>query len=128
MKIVRYSITFLMGYFIYALVEIFARGYTHWTMALTGGAVFTTLCILYKNAPPISKQLLHLCGAFVITSYEMAVGVVVNLVLQWNVWDYSNLPLNLYGQICFVHSVFWYFTSMGAEYLYELLKPKLFTD
>ena len=30
---------FLMGFFLYALVEIAGRGYTHWTMCLTGGLI-----------------------------------------------------------------------------------------
>ena len=94
MKYARYVVTFLMGYFLYALIEIFARGYTHWTMALTGGAVFTTLCILFQYAPPMPVQMLYFLGAVVITSYELAVGVIVNLRLHWNVWDYSTLPLN----------------------------------
>jgi hypothetical protein len=63
MKSAKYMITFLMGYFLYALIEIFARGYTHWTMALTGGAVFTTLCILFQYAPPMPEQIGQAPGA-----------------------------------------------------------------
>lgn len=128
MKYARYAVTFLMGYFLYALIEIFARGYTHWTMALTGGAVFTTLCILFQYAPPMPVQMLYFLGAVVITSYELAVGVIVNLRLHWNVWDYSTLPLNFHGQICLVHSIFWYFTSIPAKYVYDRLKPDFFAD
>lgn len=128
MKYAKYSITFLMGYFLYALIEIIARGYTHWTMALTGGAVFTTLCILFRYAPPMPEQVLYLLGAIVITSYELAVGVIVNMHLHWDVWDYSTLPLNYHGQICLVHSIFWYFTSIPAKYVYDCFAPKFFTD
>ncbi len=128
MKFTQCSITFLMGYFLYALIEIIARGYTHWTMALTGGAVFTTLCILFRYAPEMPEQCLYLLGAIVITSYELAVGVVVNLHFHWNVWDYSNLPLNYHGQICLVHSIFWYFTSIPAKYVYDRFAPEFFSD
>ena len=37
MKAAERFFSFLMGFFIYSLIEIAARGYTHWTMALTGG-------------------------------------------------------------------------------------------
>lgn len=33
----EYGIMFLLGCFIYSLLEIAARGYTHWTMTLLGG-------------------------------------------------------------------------------------------
>ena len=35
----EYGIMFLLGCFIYSLLEIAARGYTHWTMTLLGGIV-----------------------------------------------------------------------------------------
>ena len=31
---------------------------------------------------------------------EFSTGCLVNLRLGWNVWDYSNLPFNLFGQVC----------------------------
>ena len=44
MKLSQLFFSFLMGYFSYSLIEILLRGYTHWTMCLTGGAVLTLLC------------------------------------------------------------------------------------
>ena len=38
MKLSQLIFSFLMGYFSYSLIEILLRGYTHWTMCLTGGA------------------------------------------------------------------------------------------
>ena len=35
----------LLGFFLYAMFEIGERGYTHWTMALTGGV---TMAVLYS--------------------------------------------------------------------------------
>lgn len=125
LKIAKLTIPFLMGYFLYALIEILARGYTHWTMTLTGGAVFLMMCVAFRNAPPMPRQFLYLFGAVIITSFELAVGVIVNLYLGWDVWDYSHLPLNFHGQICLLHSTFWYFTSIPAKALYDLLEPKL---
>ena len=34
-------------------------------------------------------------GAIIITLLELIVGTIVNIILGWNVWDYSNLPGNL---------------------------------
>ena len=88
MKTAECSISFLMGFFIYSMIEIIDRGYTHWTMGLTGG---TALMILYLINSSSGITLLKSCmiGAVFITATEFLVGVVVNMVFKWNVWDYS---------------------------------------
>ena len=47
---------------------------------------------------PLWLQLLR-CMVFV-TSMEFITGIIVNKWLHLNVWDYSRLPLQLFGQIC----------------------------
>lgn len=120
-KLARLAVPFLMGFFLYAMIEIIIRGYTHWTMALTGGTVLLLLSILYRRAPQLPAPMLYLAGALVITAAELAVGVTVNLYLRWQVWDYSTLPLNLYGQICPLYSIFWYFLCIPARGLAQAI-------
>ena len=96
----EYGIMFLLGCFIYSLLEIAARGYTHWTMTLLGGIVGMLLYRLHGTAPRHTLLLQALSGAFIITALEMVVGVLDNLVLQWHVWSYREMPWNVYGQIC----------------------------
>ncbi len=118
MKPARIGVAFLMGYFLYAMIEILARGYTHWTMALTGGVVLSLLYVLFTSAPSgLPRPMLYLLGALVITGTELAVGVLVNLTLRWGVWDYREMPLNFHGQICLLYSVFWYFLCIPAYLL-----------
>ena len=47
---------------------------------------------------PLWKQVLR-CTIFV-TSGEFITGIFVNKWMQWNVWDYSDQPFQLFGQIC----------------------------
>ncbi|MBQ8011703.1 MAG: hypothetical protein IJ265_09125, partial [Oscillospiraceae bacterium] len=97
-------------------IEITARGYTHWTMALTGGVILTLLYQLFTGAPerlPVPVQ--YLLGAVIITSAELLVGLLVNVRMQWDVWDYSDLPLNFRGQICLLYSTFWFFLCIPAR-------------
>ena len=98
---------FLLGAFVYSLLEIVCRGYTHWTMTLTGGTAAVGLYLLHAAAPPKTLLLQCLCGALLITALEFTVGVADNLVMGWNVWDYSGLPGNLLGQICPQYFVLW---------------------
>ena len=46
-------------------------------------------------------------GAVIITAMEFITGCVVNIWLEWNVWDYKNLPFNLMGQICLYFFLLW---------------------
>ena len=84
--VAKYIIIFGLGAFIYGAIEVIVRGYTHWTMALTGGAVMA-LFMLINRSRDVNILLRCLLGALVITSLEFAVGAVVNLGLGWDMWD-----------------------------------------
>ena len=49
-----------------------------------------------------------LCCAALVTVTELAAGCVLNLWLGLDIWDYSDLPLNLLGQICLPFSLVWW--------------------
>lgn len=123
MKLSQGLFAFLMGYFCYSLIEILIRGYTHWTMALTGG---TVLAILYAVNSSRTMTLIKSCfiGAVIITAVEFAVGVVVNIIFGWNVWDYTDIPLNLFGQICLPFSGLWFLLCIPAYYVCTGIRRK----
>lgn len=99
MKKLRPLILFGIGGLIYVLIELIARGRSHWSMFIVGGLAFFLIgCINEKcRKMPLVRQML--IGAIVITALEFVCGCIVNLWLGWNVWDYSNMPFNLLGQI-----------------------------
>lgn len=123
MNLSQYTFAFLMGYFIYSLIEIINRGYTHWTMALTGGLVLT---ILYAINSRRTMTLIKSCfiGAVIITSIEFTVGVFDNIIMHWNVWDYSDMPFNILGQICPHFSLYWFLLCIPSYYLCMLIRKK----
>ena len=120
----EYGIMFLLGCFIYSLLEIAARGYTHWTMTLLGGIVGMLLYRLHGTAPRHTLLLQALSGAFIITALEMVVGVLDNLVLQWHVWSYREMPWNVYGQICLPFSVLWFLVYIPALGICEVVRKR----
>ena len=101
-------VVFSLGAAAYGMMEILFRGYTHWTMVLTGGASVLTLYYLsgWLLAMPLFAA--AAMGAVIVTFYEFFVGVVVNLRLGWDVWDYSSQPGNVLGQICPVFTGIWF--------------------
>ncbi len=121
----EFFIIFLTGAIIYGLTEILFRGFTHWTMALTGGFCFLLIHIV--NIKNKNKGLFFKClmGCLIITSLEFLVGVIVNRQLHLNVWDYSEQSFNLLGQICPLFSFLWFLISVPAVYLSKFMKKKL---
>ncbi len=103
---------FLGGGIIYSLIEILARGFTHWTMTLTGGICLLLMYRRYAARPYETMLFKCFYGMCVITFFEFTVGVIVNLILGWNVWDYSHMPFNVLGQICLSFSAGWFLISL----------------
>ena len=99
---------FILGGAAYGLMETLFRGYTHWSMVLTGGACVLTLYLLESWLLSINLVLAAMAGAVIITAYEFCVGLIVNLRLDWGVWDYSSLPGNILGQICPAFTALWF--------------------
>lgn len=116
-RIIELTIVFCVGSVMYCLIEILFRRYTHWTMFLTGGAIFTALYFINLGMKTRSLVLRGLIGAVVITAVEFLVGVVVNLIFHLNVWNYSSIPGNILGQICPRFSFCWFLLSIAAVYV-----------
>ena len=101
---------FAMGGGTYGLIEVLWRGYTHWSMALLGGVLFLLIGAGNRLLPEGTPLLIRgLAGAGVITAAEFAAGCILNLGLGLAVWDYSDMPFQLLGQICLTASFgqFW---------------------
>lgn len=120
MKFSQYLFNFLMGYFVYGFIEIMCRSYTHWTMCLTGGLVMTILYVINSNK---AMTLIKSCaiGAAIITGIEFLVGVFDNIIMDWHVWDYSDRPFNVLGQICPLYSTLWFLLCIPAFFLSRII-------
>ena len=53
-----------------------------------------------------------LIGSSFVTAVEFIFGVVFNIILKKNVWDYSKMPMNIVGQICMPYSCLWVLLSL----------------
>ena len=122
----KYFMSFAVGAIGYGLAEIIVRGYTHWSMALAGGTVLVlfTLINQSRNIPILMKALL---GMIIITSIEFGTGMLVNVAAGWNVWDYSDKPFNLMGQICPRFSAVWFLVSIPAFWLSSFIEKQVET-
>lgn len=133
-KIKKILILFLTGGSIYYLIEYFykmfiSHGITHWSMFLLGGICFILIGGINEYIPwdmCIIKQ--GLIGTLIILTLEFIFGYILNIILQLNIWDYSNLPFNILGQICLPFAVIWFGLSLIAIFLDDFLRWKLFNE
>ena len=96
----KYLPLFDVGGLLYILLELAWRGWSHWTMFVLCGLCFIGLGLINEVLPwdmPLWQQVL--IGACLITVLEFLTGCVVNLWPGWAIWDYSNMPGNILGQV-----------------------------
>lgn len=126
---VKHFILFLIGGMVYYLTEIVYRGFSHWSMFILGGICFLLIGyinIYFKWETPLWMQMG--ISALIITALELISGCILNLWLCLNIWDYSNLPLNLLGQICLPYTVIWFFLSVVGIVLDDVIRWLLFKE
>ena len=108
---------FVIGSVLYALIEILWRGYTHWSMMLAGGSCFLTIYWVNEHNKSSSNIRKYTLCAILITLIELIFGVVFNVILRMDIWDYSARKFNFLGQICPLYTFFWFLLSIPAIFL-----------
>ena len=129
MRALRPLVLIGIGGLIYAMIELVFRGRTHWTMFIVGGLCFWLIGLVNEVIPwEVAFWKQCLLGSLIVTVVEFFSGCIINLGLGWNVWDYSNLPLNLLGQICLPFSLMWVLISAVAVVLDDYLRYWLYGE
>lgn len=116
---------FAVGGVGYGTLEMLWRGRTHWTMIIAGGicfVIFSKIAKKYKKRNIMFKSLL--C-ALSVTAVEFVFGLVFNIILGMDVWDYSGLPLNFLGQICLLYTALWMILATAFLPLADVMNKKL---
>ena len=120
---------FVLGGLMYMGVEILFRGYTHFSMFLVGGLCFVLVGGINEKLPWdmafVSQMVI---ASFLVTAVEFIAGVILNLLLGLDVWDYSSLPYNLFGQISLIFSVGWFFLSAVGILLDDWLRYLIYGE
>ncbi|MCI6007348.1 MAG: putative ABC transporter permease [Ruminococcus sp.] len=106
------TMLFSVGGLAYGAVELLWRHRTHWTMIVTGGVCLLVLFRVFKKISKVKTIYKCAVGSVLITAVEFVVGCIVNLQFKMNVWDYSAVPFNIWGQICPLYSILWFFLTI----------------
>ena len=110
---------FIVGGSAYGGIEILWRGFTHISMIILGGLCFLGLLrISQYKLNLVSKSV---AGGGMITVAELLAGIILNIWLSLDVWDYSDQRFQLLGQVSLKYFVLWCGLSFVVVAGYKLV-------
>ena len=118
----RCYLIFLIGAIGYCLLELLWRGYTHPSMGIAGGVCLIGIYYINIFLRNHSRFLRSIICSIMITATELLFGIILNQILNLNIWDYSDLPFNFMGQICIQFSIAWFVISYVLIFIIDQLK------
>ncbi len=128
-NIIKYIILGGIGGITYIIIELLYRGYSHWSMFIVSAIAFIFIGLINEFISwnmELWKQML--IGSGIVTVLEFISGYILNIKLGWLIWDYSNVPFNIMGQICLPFSIAWFFISFIAIVADDYLRYWLFNE
>lgn len=127
--LVKYAFLAWFGGSTYCALEVIWRGYSHWTMLVLAAVVFIIVGLLNEVwSWQTSLALQVAAGMALATALEFITGCIVNLWLGWDVWDYSDMPGNLMGQICPQYTLLWAALVLVAILLDDYIRWRFFGE
>ena len=120
---------FIMG-MIYFTLEGLWRGWTHIAMLFIGG-LCATLVGQLNQYPQYYKFKIwqqSLIGTLIVLIIELISGLVLNVGLGLNLWSYSDMWGNLFGQVCIQYAVLWFILVPFCIWLDDCLRFKLYGE
>ncbi len=99
-------------------------------MFILGGLCFISVGLVKEYYFTFKKPLLiqQCISCLIITILELIFGLILNVKLGLDVWDYSNFKFNFMGQICLRYSILWFFLSLPTIIFYDYLRHFLFRE
>lgn len=124
-NVLKYITIFISGAIIYMGLEMLWRGYTHWTMGVVAGIATILIGLINEVFPKDTPLLVQApIASLIITELEYISGEILNVHLGLNIWDYSQMPLNVDGQVCLPASLLWMIIGCIAVVLDDIIREK----
>lgn len=127
------TIWFILGMMYFTLEGIWRipkGGYANIAMLPVGG--LCGLCVGSINQFPKFYKLKviyqSLIGALIVTAIEFISGLILNCYLGLGIWDYSNLPFNIAGQVCLPFSLLWFIIMPLCIWLEDKIRYVLWDE
>lgn len=128
-RVIKYTVLFVVFSALYVWIEIMFRNRSDRSMLALSG-VLGVILGMGNNVVPWSMGLVQqgLIGGFlIVTPMEYFVGkFLVNQDLS--IWNYSNMPYNIDGQICLPFTLIWCVISVVVVVLDDYLRYFIFNE
>lgn len=126
-------IWFLMGSIYYALEGLYRLprgGYANILMLFIGGLCGLAVGSINQFPKFYKMKVINqaLIGTFITLLIEFLTGCILNIGLGMHIWDYSDLPFNVLGQICLPFAFIWFLLMPLAIWLEDAIRNKLFGE
>lgn len=120
---------FFIGFTTYISIEVIWRGHSHWSMGILGGLCFFLIGQINKICPRDYNLIFQcLLATAIVTALELVAGLILNVWLGLNIWDYSYMRFNFMGQISLQYSLLWIPLSLFAIFFDDWLRHFLFCE
>lgn len=113
---------------IYTNIELFFRNKTDVRMFFVGGLCGLLVGLINEIFPKMRIIYQAFLSTIIILSIEFVSGYYFNIIKGLNIWNYSDMPFNIMGQICLPFGIIWFFLSILCIYVDDLLRYKLFDE
>ncbi|MDD4716102.1 MAG: hypothetical protein PHT34_06125 [Oscillospiraceae bacterium] len=129
-RLLKNCFLFALGGVLFYLLEVCWRGYSHPAMMVVGGLCFLLIGQINEHMLTWNMSLLLQMGiaAVMVTAVELAAGLVLNVWLGLDIWNYRNLKGNLWGQICPQFALMWFLLSAVAILLDDYIRYWFFRE
>ncbi len=104
----------IIGGLVYYAIEGFWRipengGWANIAMLFVGGLCFVLVGSINQVPAFYGKSMRFqaVFGALLVLIVEFISGCILNLWLGMGIWDYSNMPFNILGQVCLLYGILW---------------------
>lgn len=131
------TIFVLMG-IVYVCIEVFFSAFTglQWRlvgessvwMFIVGGFLGLSVGKFSNYKRKIAYPFDILIGAALITLVELISGIILNVWLKFNIWNYSSSRFNLLGQIDYIHSICWILLTPTIFWLDDVIRHYVFGE
>lgn len=126
-NIFKYLYLMWFGGSAYVTIEVFFRSRSHWSMFALAAISFVFVGLLNEKTE-ISIVHQVAIGTIVLTLFEFITGCIVNIYFGLNIWDYSNLPFNILGQICPQFCLLWGIVVFVSIFLDDAIRSMFFKE
>jgi uncharacterized membrane protein len=106
------------------------RGWTNISMLVVGGLCAFLVGKLNEQPSFYNRKMWQQCliGTMITLCIEFISGMILNVWLKLNIWDYNNTWGNIYGQICLPYAILWFLLIPFCIYVDDYSRYKLFQE